>query len=191
MINYLNTGYIFQKIYDIFNGKSLFEILQIILQYILAFLNWLWPFSIIISLIFLVGIVYSLVRIGQIREEEKKEREEAERIAVETPKDESPKWARILKLVESDSDTDWRMAILEADILLEEMVRKMGYRGETLGDMLKSIEKSDFTSINDAWEAHNARNAIAHEGTNFFLDKRKVKRVIQLYATVFKEFKFI
>jgi len=36
-----------------------------------------------------------------------------------------------------------------------------------MGDKLKAVEKSDFNSIELAWEAHKARNMIAHEGSDF------------------------
>ena len=81
---------------------------------------------------------------------------------------------------------------MEADIILEEMLEKMGYvKGETIGDKLKTIEKSDFTSLDQAWEAHKIRNMIAHEGTDYILTEREAKRVVGLYEQVFKEFRYI
>ena len=80
---------------------------------------------------------------------------------------------------------------MEADIILGEMLEKMGYvKGETIGDKLKTIEKSDFTSLDQAWEAHKIRNMIAHEGTDYILTEREAKRVVGLYEQVFKEFRY-
>jgi hypothetical protein len=56
---------------------------------------------------------------------------------------------------------------------------------------MKSIEKSDFNSIDMAWEAHKIRNSIAHEGSDFLLNQREAKRVIGLYEIVFREFRYI
>ncbi|MEX2405199.1 MAG: hypothetical protein WD579_01195, partial [Candidatus Paceibacterota bacterium] len=67
----------------------------------------------------------------------------------------------------------------------------MGHQGDTLGEKLKSVEKSDFTSIDQAWEAHKVRNAIAHEGVDMDISHRKVRRTIELYKTVFEEFHYI
>lgn len=104
---------------------------------------------------------------------------------------ENSRWQRVLTHADSGNESDWRLAILEADIILGEMLDKMGYRGETIGDKLKTIEKSDFTTIDDAWAAHRVRNAIAHEGAEFILTQREARRVIDLYKRVFEEFKFI
>ena len=71
------------------------------------------------------------------------------------------------------------------------MLDKSGYRGEGIGEQLKSADKSDFTTIDDAWEAHKIRNSIAHEGASFMITEREAKRVIGLYKKVFEEFDYI
>jgi hypothetical protein len=98
------------------------------------------------------------------------------------------KWEKILKLAASENSSDWRLAIIEADIILDELLEKLHLPGETMGDKLKAVEKSDFTTIENAWEAHKIRNIIAHEGGDFIINQREIRRVISLYETVFKEF---
>jgi len=101
------------------------------------------------------------------------------------------KWEKILKLSESENSSDWRLAIIEADIILDDLLDKLQLSGETIGDKLKSVEQSDFTTLDSAWEAHKARNAIAHEGQDFSLNQRETRRIISLYGSVFKEFNLI
>ena len=76
------------------------------------------------------------------------------------------KWEEIVKLSESQNSSDWRLAIIEADILLDELLNKLQLPGDTTGEKLNAVEPSDFTTIESAWEAHKARNVIAHEGSN-------------------------
>lgn len=104
---------------------------------------------------------------------------------------ENKRWARVIEHSESDNPNDWKIAIIEADSILDEMTKSMGYHGDTLGERLKSVEVSDFNNLNNAWEAHKVRNAIAHEGANFQLNEREARRVIALYKSVFEEFKYI
>ena len=101
------------------------------------------------------------------------------------------KWQRVQEHLNSANPSDWKLAILEADIMLDEMLDKMGCRGETMGDKLKVVEKSDFLTLDLAWEAHKIRNSIAHEGGEFGVDHREAERVIKLYEEVFNEFEFI
>lgn len=101
------------------------------------------------------------------------------------------KWEKIIKLSNSENQSDWRLAIIEADIILDELLRKLQLPGETIGEKLKAIEPSDFLTIDAAWEAHKARNMITHNGSDFLINQREVIRIISLYESVFKEFSLI
>jgi hypothetical protein len=101
------------------------------------------------------------------------------------------RWQKIIKLSESDNSSDWRLAIIEADIILDELLTKLQLPGETMGEKLKAVEKSDFTTIENAWEAHKVRNMIAHESGDFLINQHEIRRVISLYESVFKEFYMI
>lgn len=101
------------------------------------------------------------------------------------------KWQEIKKKSESTQEGDWRIAIIEADIMLDSLLEKLNLPGMTIGDKLKAIEPSDFLTLDNAWEAHKARNKIAHQGSDFLLNQREVARIISLYQSVFEEFKII
>jgi uncharacterized membrane protein len=103
----------------------------------------------------------------------------------------NPRWQHVQDLMKSKSQSDWRQAIIEADIILDEMLRRMGYTGLTIGDILKNIEPSDFINLEKAWEAHKFRNEIAHTGSEFQLAKGEAERVIDLYRTIFDEFYYV
>ncbi len=120
--------------------------------------------------------------------------EEAKKMYVQKPEEvglTNPKWDKILNNIESLNESDWRLAILEADIMLDTLLDNLRLPGDTIADKLKAVEKSDFTTIDNAWEAHKIRNQVAHEGNSFALSQREAKRVIDLYRTVFEEFRII
>lgn len=150
-------------------------------------------FLFFISAVFFAGIVYLVGKINETnrRLNAKKKNAGLVHLASEASGSKSKRFIVVEKHMESDNPAEWRLAIIEADALLEEMVKKMGYEGTTLGEMLKNIEPSDFTTLNDAWEAHKIRNQIAHQGSSFLLTKREAKRVVQLYKNVFREFDVI
>jgi hypothetical protein len=99
------------------------------------------------------------------------------------------RWKIIKAKAISHNPSERKVALIEADSMLDEMVKKMGYSGETLAERLKNIETSDFLTINDAWEAHKFRNKIAHEAHE--VNMRDAQRIIQLYENIFKEFTYI
>jgi hypothetical protein len=75
--------------------------------------------------------------------------------------------------------------------MLFDLLVQLNFKGESLGDKLKSANRDNFHSLSLAWEAHNIRNKIAHEGSSFELPLREAKRVISLYESIFQEFGFI
>lgn len=109
---------------------------------------------------------------------------------VEQP-EENIRWKHVELLLKSHNSSDWRQAIIEADVMLEDMLDKMGYPGVSIGDKLKNIEESDFDTLDKAWEAHKVRNRIAHDGSEYKLPYDEVVRVVNLYHDVFKEFYWV
>lgn len=101
------------------------------------------------------------------------------------------RWQHIQDLIKSYNPNDWRQAIIEADIILEEMLEKMGYQGVTIGDKLKTVERSDFVTLDRAWSAHKIRNQIAHSGSSFKLSREIADKTIKEYEEVFREFYYI
>jgi hypothetical protein len=101
------------------------------------------------------------------------------------------RWQHIQELIKSYNTSDWRQAIIEADIILEEMLDGMGYAGVTIGDKLKNVERSDFITLDKAWSAHKIRNQIAHDGSNFKLSKELAEKTIKDFEEVFREFYYI
>jgi hypothetical protein len=159
------------------------------------FLSHLAPYSLFITLLFLTGIIYCTIRINRIRAEEyvffKNEIEKAKKTSATTSPGHNPKWERAMTHLESPNPSDWRLAIIEADIMLEEMVDGLHLPGENLGEKLRNVEPSDFITLDKAWEAHKVRNQIAHQGADFLLSDREARRIMMLYRDVFNEFHYI
>lgn len=148
--------------------------------------------SMVISLMFAGVIIYCFVRIRQVRHMEHVKFDAA---AHPVAKQDIPRiqlrWNRITEQANSDNEQNWRLAILEADIMLNELLDLKGYRGDTMADKMKQIQRADFNTVDDAWEAHKVRNQIAHQGSAHQLNDRETRRVIGLYERVFKEAKVI
>lgn len=152
-----------------------------------------WPvyaLILVISGLLLLWMIYSLVKKHEIdKENERKFKEHFIRPEVSAPR--NPAWERIQKLFESSNPSDWRIAIIEADILLDQLITRLGYPGETMGERMQHMSAADFPMINAAWEAHKIRNRIAHEGSEYHLDAREAHMVYRLYEAVFRDAHFI
>jgi hypothetical protein len=148
--------------------------------------------AIIISLLCGALILYCIIRILQVRHNEHERfRAAGETVAARDVSKTQLRWESVLERAHSDDEKNWRLAILEADIMLNELLDVLGYRGETMADKMKQAGRDKFRTIDLAWEAHKVRNQIAHQGSLTHLTSYETRRVINLYAQVFREFRFI
>lgn len=167
-------------------------------DYAVALMLRLFSFSFILSLLLIVFVIWTANNLIKTRRKMHDALNPSAGSEVETkgnrssePMVKNEKWERVIVHINSANPSDWKLAILECDIMLGEILEKMGYLQESIGEKLKSIEPSDFTNIEAAWEAHKIRNEIAHEGSDFAINEREAKRVIGLYELVFREFEYI
>jgi hypothetical protein len=129
----------------------------------------------------------------RIKEVESKETAKLDDIQV-PKKDKAIKnerWEKVKSHIESNNPAEWKVAIFEADTILEEMTIKMRLKGDTLGERLKNAEPSDFQTLQNAWAAHKIRNNIAHQGSTFELSHKDAHETIKNFETVFQEFDYI
>lgn len=153
------------------------------------------PVAALLSLVAIGVCVYSQRRLRDIEDEE-------EKIYGHIPADtfleeekvkakQGEKWEKVMAHVHSENPAEWRLAIIEADVILESLLTDLGYEGEGIGERLKAVDPTDMLTLDKAWEAHKVRNRIAHSGQDFELTERETKRVIKLFEEVFSEFGII
>ncbi|MBI2637727.1 MAG: hypothetical protein HYW88_02395, partial [Candidatus Sungbacteria bacterium] len=56
--------------------------------------------------------------------------------------DASPKWESVLNKAASPNPSDWKLAVIEADSLMDDLLKRSGYLGTTMGDRLKQLDRS-------------------------------------------------
>lgn len=147
-------------------------------------------FLFLLGLFLLFVLVYSILEWRKIQQASDKHIESLIPVS-EKQTQTNQRWEEVLRLIESNNETDWRMAILEADAMLEDMTISMNLPGETLGERLKSVGPGDWLTLQQAWEAHKVRNHIAHQGSKYTLTHKKALETIKMFEEVFHEFKII
>ncbi len=99
-------------------------------------------------------------------------------------------WQDILKKLGSDNPSDWNLAVIQADSLVDSILKEMGLMGETMGERMKTLDHSRLASLEDLWEAHRIRNQIVHE-TDRTATKHKAAYAISLFEKVLKELEYL
>lgn len=163
------------------------------LETIIYILNLLWSIYAIMAyiacIIMLILYVYASTRYKQLSELREGMVAERERIYDERFRSgpRNNRFEDMMNHIDSDSPNDWKLAIIEADIILDEALKERGYGGVSLGERLKSISPNQLQSLDAAWQAHKVRNQVAHGGADFVLTKRLAEDTIKQYRMVFAE----
>jgi len=182
--HYLNIEYLFSKIAEFFQYSSGIFLNQETLATVGLVSGLLAVFCIAVS-------IYSLVRMSELRidEEEEINRKIEEALFKQKEKERgaNPRWHYIQTLVESINESDWRVSIMEADSMMEEVLKESGLIGGSVGELLEEAKAGGYRNIQDAWDAHLVRNQIAHQGSDFPLTQNEARRVIKLFENFFEE----
>jgi ABC-type lipoprotein release transport system permease subunit len=100
------------------------------------------------------------------------------------------KWKRIRGKLEIDNESAWKVAIIEADNLIDDLLKRMGYAGENFGERLAGINPGQIENVEDLKKAHETRNRIIHE-ENFKLEKEQAEEVLGYYEDFLKYFEVL
>lgn len=156
-----------------------------------------------LSLFFLTIIIYCIVRLFEIRKKEHAhlhheiheyahhQAELAKKKNENTDNARNPRWGQVLNYLFSSNEGDWKLAVIEADAMLEGLLDQLGFDGIGIGEKLKNATVDRFRGLPIAWEVHTIRNKIAHEGSSFYLSNHEAKRVVALYEQIFMEYGYL
>ncbi len=92
---------------------------------------------------------------------------------------------RIIKKTESGSEKDYKLSIVEADDLLQEVLREGGYKGEDFEDLVNKIGKKIMPNYEDILQDHEIRNEIVYN-LDYNLDLQKAKKILDDYDSAIK-----
>jgi hypothetical protein len=95
-------------------------------------------------------------------------------------------WRKITDYFRTGDEQNLKLAIIEADNVLDEALKAAGFAGQTLADRLKKVTSEDLPNIDDLWEAHKLRNKIVHEAS-FGLSIGLAERALEIYQKAFQD----
>ena len=84
------------------------------------------------------------------------------------------KWKELQKQC-SKAET-WALAVIQADSLLDEALKKKRFKGKTMGERLVSAQRS-LTNNDGVWFGHKLRNQLVHQ-TDVALREKDIKHAL-------------
>lgn len=106
-------------------------------------------------------------------------------------KDETQKrWEKVRNRIRGGNMSQYKAAVLEADELTNEILTKIGYAGENMGERLGNITLEQLEMIEELKEAHKVRNEIVRKA-DFSLDQKKAEELVSVYQRALETVDFL
>ena len=150
-----------------------------------------FPLKIVSAIIILLLLVAIVIMVFRLKKNIKAALEAVSQdveIFIQKKEEASKRWQEILDKLEGDDESGFKMAVIEADKVFDELLKEAGYPGEDMGTRLKQVTKDQLSNIDEVWQAHKVRNRIAHE-PYYQLNKRDAKRAVEIYKKATEDLK--
>ena len=92
-------------------------------------------------------------------------------------------WDRIVKKIDTGRETEYKLAVIEADSLTDDMLKKSGYSGRTFEEKVKNLSPSILKDKDRLLIAHRNRNQIVAD-PDFELDADQTRKILEEYKLV-------
>lgn len=96
-------------------------------------------------------------------------------------------WKQIVRKMRSDDINNWKTAIIDADKILDDIVKSSGYRADTADERIKQLAPEALSNSEEVKEAHRVRNRVAQE-PDFMITKEEALATLKIYKKSFQEF---
>jgi hypothetical protein len=92
----------------------------------------------------------------------------------------APRWEKIERRLESKIEADLKLAVLEADELLDKCLSQIGYPGATLDEKLEKLTEEIISNLKALKEVRKIKEDIV-EDPNFRLTLEEAKKILETY----------
>ena len=186
-----------ETIYNFFNGQdpNLFmgEILSFIQPpgWLNRFISVYKIFAAVFSIAAFLAIVWVIIRLNRLIFSTYVQNMAVALNAETLPADKiSKQWLKIKDRIDRNTEAEWKLAVIEADKLVDEVLKKMGYPGEDISERLKIATPEQIPSLNLLLEAHKLRETVVHD-PEFYASELEIKNAIDYYETFLREVQVI
>ena len=94
------------------------------------------------------------------------------------------KWQKIQQRLETANEGEYKLAVIEIDGMLSDILLRMGFKGETLGDRLEIVTSAIIPNLQDLKQAHQVRNNVVHD-PDYKLTLQEAQKTLEIYQVAF------
>jgi hypothetical protein len=140
-----------------------------------------------LDLLLVVGFIYAIKKAWKFRPKFDLGKEPRKKLINLRNAYYKTKWQTIVKHVEgSPTPESYQYAIVQADKLIDQLLKDLKFPGEHLADRLGYLNGGGIKSLDGVWDAHRIRNDIAHS-PSLTLSVREGQAALNKYEAFFRE----
>jgi hypothetical protein len=91
-------------------------------------------------------------------------------------------WAKIKKRAESGTEADYKLAVIDADDFLGEVLDERGYDGKDFQEVISKVGKLIEPILKDLLAAHEVRNSIVYD-PDYKISVEQAKKILDIYES--------
>lgn len=100
------------------------------------------------------------------------------------------RWNRVNELMETENEDNWKAAILESSVMLNEVLGIIGYKGDTLGMKLAGIIPEQLENLEAIKKANDVKNEIV-KNSEYKIKKEEAEKLVETFGDALKFFEAI
>ena len=170
-----------ETIHNFLSGLTPEKIIQFLINP--QFSGWLLVIKIIfivLSLIFLGVIIFALVRTKWLGRMIIWDLQEFFSYRPFVLRKTEKEWRKIKARLDTELESENKLAIIEADKIMDDVLSQMGFEGTNLSDRLEKLSADYLPNIEEVREVRKIRNNIIHDPT-YKLSAEETKKVLLVY----------
>jgi hypothetical protein len=140
----------------------------------------------ILTIVFGAIVVVIMIKMGNLIKEEVAEIKAELKPPKEAATPYDNRWQEIKNHVNSFRESEWKMAVIEADKLVDDALKAAGFPGESMGERLMLIKPGQLLNLQYLWDAHKLRNLIVHD-PSYQITHRQAIWAVEAFESVLRE----
>lgn len=90
------------------------------------------------------------------------------------------RWKAIKKRIESGIEYEYKLAVMEAEELFNNVLTDKGFPGKTFDERIREVEKAQLPNLEEILEAHKIRNMVAYD-PNYKITRDEAQKVLTVF----------
>jgi len=104
----------------------------------------------------------------------------------ETPSKSKKQWQAIEELLLENYSSSWKLAVVKADALIENLLKQLGFKGNNLEELINSLKLRGYQNLNLLEGAHTVSKEIL-ANRDYSISQKEAQSIVEIYKKFWQE----